>query len=130
MIASTLCASPAWSAAGVAKGNRPSAWYSGPRCNDPAVIDRIAAEYRGRHSASGFEGIHTGKASWKSWPQYLTPPRRFCEGQIKAWRGPERLIYPLYYAIIADGPSYELEWCVVGLDRAWPYDQRCRLARP
>lgn len=127
VVASALCASPAWSAGGVVKGIE---WNSGPRCNDPAVVDQIVAEYRSRHWASGFEDIHTGKARWKSWPHHVRPPRRFCEGQIKAWRGPELLTYPIYYAIIADDPSYRLAWCVVGLDRPWPYDPRCRLARP
>jgi hypothetical protein len=128
VVASALCASPAWSAGGAAKGNRAPAGYPAPRCNDPVVYARIAAEYPGRHWASGFAavGIRAHEASWESWPQRLIP-RRFCEGTIKALSGAKR---PIYYAIIADGLSYELEWCVVGLDRAWPYDPRCRLARP
>jgi hypothetical protein len=128
VIASALCASPAWSAGAAAKDNRAPAGYPAPRCNDPVVYERIAAEYRSRHWASGFAavGIRATEASWQSWPQHLIP-RRFCQGTIQALSGAER---PIYYAIIADGLSYELQWCVVGLDRAWPYDPRCRLARP
>jgi hypothetical protein len=62
-------------------------------------------------------------------------PRLFCEGIITSPSGAERpsfhpSYYPIYYAIIANGLAYELEWCVVGLDHAWPIDRRCRLARP
>src|SRR3954470_12930476 len=129
MLASALCAPTAWSADRVAKGHRTPASYPGPRCDDPAVVDQIVAEYRGRHWASGFDVLRVREANWESWPQHLIP-RRFCEGQIKARLGPKRLIYPIYYAIIADGPKYQVASCVVGPDHGWPYDQRCRLARP
>jgi hypothetical protein len=127
MFASASCAPTAWSGDGAVKGHRVPAGYPAPRCDDPVVFAQIGAEYRGRHWASGFAavGIRAHEASWESWPQYM--PRRFCEGTIKSLSGAER---PIYYAIIADGPGYELEWCVVGLDRGWPYDRRCRLARP
>lgn len=128
VVASALCASPAWSAGSAAKGNRAPAGYPAPRCADPVVFNRIAAEYGVRHWASGFAavGIRAHEASWESWPQHRIP-RQFCAGTIKALSGAKR---PIYYAIIADGPDYGLEWCVVGLDRTWPYDPRCRLARP
>jgi hypothetical protein len=92
------------------------------------VFAQIAAEYAGRHWASGFAavGIRADEANWESWPQNLIP-RRFCAGTIEALSGVK---LPIYYAIISDGAGYALEWCVVGLDRAWPYDPRCRLARP
>lgn len=130
VVTSALCALIAWPADAVAKGNRVPAWYPGPSCNDPAVLDQIVAEFRGRHWASGgFESIGIGPADWESWPQQLIP-RRFCEWRIRMWRGAQPVIRPLYYAIIATDPGYRLEWCVVGLDRPWPYDPRCRLARP
>lgn len=123
LLASALCA---WSADGAAKGNRAPAGLS--RCDDPEVFARIAAEYRGRHWASGFAAvaIRAREIHRKYWP-YGDMPRRFCEGTLIA---PSRDERPIYYAIIADGPGHEIEWCVVGLDRAWPYDPRCRLARP
>ena len=38
------------------------------------------------------------------------------------------------YSIIEDGGllgvGYGVEWCVVGLDRNWAYNPRCRWARP
>jgi hypothetical protein len=107
------------------------------------VFGQIAAEFLGRHSASGFGAVRVGgrEVIRKYWPQ-ADMPRRFCEGMVIPLSGAARLdchyvspsyypvCYPIYYAIIANGPSYELKWCAVGLDRAWPVDPRCRLARP
>jgi hypothetical protein len=28
------------------------------------------------------------------------------------------------------GASWGVEWCVVGLDRDWAYNPRCKMARP
>jgi hypothetical protein len=131
-VASALCASPAWSAGGAAKANRAPAYL--PRCNDPVVTARIDAEYRGRHWAGVIAPVFILSArdtNPKYWPQ-ADMPRRFCEAIITPPSGAGRPSYypkhyPIYYAIIADG---QLEWCVVGLDRPWAYDQRCRLARP
>jgi hypothetical protein len=140
VVASTLCASPAWSAGKVAKSNVP-AGYAVPRCDDPEVFARIGAEFSGRHWSVGPVGIRGGEVTREYWPQ-ADMPRRFCEGVVKPLSGAARpgckyhspsfypVCYPIYYAIIANGPSYELEWCAVGLDRAWPVDPRCRLARP
>jgi hypothetical protein len=141
VVASALCASPAWSAERVAKSNVP-AGYSVPRCDHPAVFARIRAEFGGRHWGFGAVGIRDARETIrKYWPQ-ADMPRRFCEGVVKPLSGAGRpgckyyspsyypVCYPIYYAIIAYGLGFELEWCVVGLDRAWPYDERCRLARP
>lgn len=132
MVASALFASPAWaakSASRVAKSYRVPASYPGPSCDDPAVLGQIKAEYSGSHWVPGTELFNVGDANWDSWPQDLIP-RRFCKGQIRAPRRYESLIYPIYYAIIVDGPTYQVPWCVVGLDRPWYNDPRCRLARP
>jgi hypothetical protein len=135
LVASALCASSAWSADRVAKSNSAPPEYL-PRCNDPAVVNQIGAEFRGRHWTSGFAavGMHdANEVTRPYWPQE-DMPRRFCEGKIelrKLQSGAELpFFYPTYYAVIANGPSYQVEWCAVGLDRMWPLDPRCRLARP
>lgn len=128
VVVSALCALTGWSADGVAKGHRVSAPYRAPRCDDPVVIDQIIAEFPGRYRASGVAPVlvRAREAGWQSWPQDRWP-RRFCKGTIMAPSDAER---PIFYAIVSNDQSYELEWCVVGLDVAWPYDPRCRLARP
>jgi hypothetical protein len=138
VVASALCASPAWSADKAAKASpAPEAYYVLPRCDDPAVFAQIIADYGGRHWASDVTGVGIRARETtirKYWP-LADMPRRFCEGSITPPSDVERpsfhpSYYPIYYAIIANGPGVELEWCAVGLDRAWPIDQRCRLARP
>jgi hypothetical protein len=141
VIASALCASPAWSAKRAAKSNVPVE-YAIPSCDDPAVLGQIAAEFNDRHWAVGFGGMRGYEVGRKEYWPYADMQRRFCEGVVKPLRGAERpgckyvspsfypVCYPIYYAIIANDPGYQLEWCAVGLDRAWPVDPRCRLARP
>jgi len=58
-------------------------------------------------------------------------PRRFCRAEALVSDGIKR---PIFYSIIEDGwftgISYGVEWCVVGLDRNWAYNPRCKEARP
>src|SRR5579872_271268 len=146
LFASVLCASPAWSAHRVAKSNPVPVPDSVPRCDDPAVSDLILKEFSGRFWASGFGAAGIGGRREvvvrnDYWPQ-AEMPRRFCEGVIKPLGSSERpdckyisprsspVCYPIYYAIIENGPGYQVEWCAVGLDRPWYADPRCRLARP
>jgi hypothetical protein len=143
LVASALCASPAWSVDRVAISNWAAEALNLPYCGDPAVYGLILAEFRGRHWASGVApvGIRGREVPRTYWPR-ADMPRRFCEGEIKSQSSADRpgcryispsyypVCYPIYYAIIANGPGYQLEWCAVGLDRAWPVDPRCRLARP
>jgi hypothetical protein len=136
VVASALCVSAASSADRVVKSNGAPAGYFPIPCDDSGVFARIAAEYRARHWASDLSAVailDVHETTPKYWPGDM--PRRFCAGIITPPSGVERLSfypsnYPIYYAIIANGAGFELEWCVVGLDRAWPIDPRCRLARP
>jgi hypothetical protein len=128
-VAIALSAPAAWSAERAPKNNRAPAGYPGPRCNDPVVIDQIRAEFDSRYWATGPTGVvilNAREANFDSWPQERIP-RRFCTGMIDARGG---ILRPIYYAIIADGESYGLAWCVVGLDGAWVFDPQCRYARP
>jgi hypothetical protein len=60
-----------------------------------------------------------------------TIPRRFCravatvsDGRahvVKYWIGEDT-------SVIGVGPG--VEWCVVGLDRNWAYNPRCKMAQP
>jgi hypothetical protein len=57
-------------------------------------------------------------------------PRRYCNARAMLNDGKPRTVE---YSIIEDGgfASYGpgVEWCVVGLDRNWAYNPRCRAAR-
>ena len=60
-----------------------------------------------------------------------TIPRRFCQATALVSDGRKRAVY---YSIGEDtgmiGASWGVEWCVVGLDRNWAYNPRCKMARP
>lgn len=60
-----------------------------------------------------------------------TIPRRFCQATALVSDGHKRAVY---YSIIEDagmiGASWGVDWCVVGLDRNWAYNPRCKMARP
>jgi hypothetical protein len=58
-------------------------------------------------------------------------PRRYCSAEAMISDGKVRTVH---YSIIEDGGfagyGQGVEWCVVGLDRNWAYNPRCRAARP
>ena len=58
-------------------------------------------------------------------------PRRYCSAEALVSDGKVRTVH---YSIIEDGGfagfGQGVEWCVVGLDRDWAYNPRCRAARP
>ena len=58
-------------------------------------------------------------------------PRRYCSAEAMISDGKIRTVH---YSIIEDGGfagyGQGVEWCVVGLDRDWAYNPRCKAARP
>lgn len=60
-----------------------------------------------------------------------TIPRRFCQATALVSDGRKRAVY---YSIGEDtgpiGATWGVDWCVVGLDRNWAYNPRCKMARP
>ena len=62
---------------------------------------------------------------------YAAIPRRYCKGVAVVSDGIRR---PIYYSIAEDtgfaGGIWGVEWCVVGLDRNWAYNPRCKMAMP
>ncbi|WP_291687131.1 hypothetical protein [Bradyrhizobium sp.] len=58
-------------------------------------------------------------------------PRRYCSAEAMLSDGKIRTVH---YSIIEDGGfagfGQGVEWCVVGLDRDWAYNPRCKAARP
>ena len=60
-----------------------------------------------------------------------TIPRRFCSATAIVSDGRKHVVH---YSIGEDtgfaGATWGVEWCVVGLDRNWAYNPRCKMARP
>ena len=62
---------------------------------------------------------------------YAAIPRRYCAGTAFISDGTR---HKIFYSIGEDtgllGVSWGIEWCVVGLDRNWAYNPRCKMAQP
>ena len=116
-------------------------WLSGPRYEGvlpvcEAGLDTIAARFaekEGRFWNSdlqiqGFERVR--EIAFSPWAEG-TIPRRFCSALALVSDGRKHAVY---YSIGEDtgmiGASWGVEWCVVGLDRNWAYNPRCKMARP
>jgi hypothetical protein len=118
-------------------------WLSGPRysakvplCEERGPLDMIRRRFgtkEGKFWNSdlklvGFEQIQ--EVSRQPWAPG-TIPRRFCSASALISDGVRR---PMYYSITEDagmiGVSYDVEFCVVGLDREWSYQPACLLAKP
>ena len=77
---------------------------------------------------TGYGQIH--ETAFRPW-QSDNIPRRFCSAVAMLSDGKVRTVH---YSIIEDGGfagfGQGVEWCVVGLDRNWAYNPRCRAAKP
>ena len=116
-------------------------WLSGPRYDNvvppcEAGLSKIAdgfATKEGRFWNSdlhilGFERVH--EIAFDPWAA-STIPRRFCSAVALVSDGHKHAVR---YWIGEDtgfiGASWGVEWCVVGLDRNWAYNPRCKMAGP
>jgi hypothetical protein len=118
-------------------------WLSGPRyervmpaCDSPPALDRIIRHFQTKEARFwnsslqiiGIENIReTAVQPWAA----QSIPRRFCSGTALINNGAR---HPIYYSIAEDTGMIGMDWgvnfCVVGLDRNWPYGPACRAARP
>ncbi|CAN0456872.1 unnamed protein product [Phaeothamnion confervicola] len=76
----------------------------------------------------GFERVR--EIAFRPWAESAVP-RRFCTASALVSDGKRR---PVHYSIIEDsgmiGASWDVQWCVIGLDRNWAYNPNCKMALP
>ena len=118
-------------------------WLSGPRydaeippCDSGWVLSDIRGNFgtkERRFWNSDLSIMDIGEVrqvAFRPWAE-ATVPRRWCSGKVLISDGKWR---PVHYSIVesggAIGASWGVEWCVVGLDRNWAYNPRCKMARP
>jgi hypothetical protein len=118
-------------------------WLSGPRydaqlppCDSGWVLSTIRSRFgtkEGRFWNSDLSILEIGEirqVAFRPWAE-ATIPRRFCSGKVLISDGRWR---PVHYSIIEDagmiGMKWGVEWCVVGIDRNWAYNPRCKMAQP
>ena len=75
-----------------------------------------------------FERVH--QVAYNAWAPG-TIPRRYCRAEALISDGRKHRVN---YLIGEDtgmiGMTWGVEWCVVGLDRNWAYNPRCKMAQP
>jgi hypothetical protein len=116
-------------------------WLSGPRYDGlvascESALGTITYQFGEKESTfwnsdlriTGYDRIH--ETAFRPW-QSDNIPRRYCSAEALVSEGKIRTVH---YSIIEDGGfagyGQGVEWCVVGLDRDWAYNPRCRAARP
>lgn len=118
-------------------------WMSGPRysgnipaCDSGWALGAIQLRFSGKEFA--FWNSRLGIVKFddvqetanRPWAQD-TIPRRFCTARALLSDGIWR---PVHYLIGEDlgmiGATWDVEWCVVGLDRNWASNPACRMMRP
>ena len=115
-------------------GPRYDAWL--PSCDAAGPLGKIQARFgskEGQFWNSELRILNFDKiqeTAFRPWADDAVP-RRFCSAMALVSDGKWRTVH---YAIIEDGGmigmTYGVEWCVVGLDRNWAYNPRCKMARP
>ena len=112
--------------------------YSGdlPTCGDPGVLQIITSRFtekeanfwNAEHVISGFQ--HIREIGFRAnGVAYI--PRRYCiaQGDLSD-RHPRTVIYDIIEKAGLMGFGYDVEWCVVGLDRYLAYAPACSSLRP
>ena len=116
-------------------------WLSGPNYDGvvppcEAALGKIAARFSEKESQFwnsslqilDFERVR--ETAFMPWAAG-TIPRRYCTATAVISDGRK---HQVNYSIGEDtgmiGASWGVEWCVVGLDRNWAYNPRCKMARP
>ena len=110
--------------------------YDGRVANCEAALPTITSQFQEKESnywnsalqITGYDKVH--ETAFRPW-QSDNIPRRYCSAEAMISDGKARTVH---YSIIEDGGfagyGRGVEWCVVGLDRNWAYNPRCRSARP
>jgi hypothetical protein len=105
-----------------------------PPCE--AALDKIASRFAQKEGhfwnsdlrILEFEGVR--EIAFRPWA-VGTIPRRFCTAMALVSDGKKHAVN---YWIGEDtgmiGMTWGVEWCVVGLDRNWAYNPRCKMAQP
>lgn len=106
-----------------------------PACHDPAVLGSLTSSFDSREAkfwgplrAVAYD--HVRPLAYRPWGPDLIP-RRFCTGRMALNDGSLRRVdYSVRQALGLWGLTWDVNWCVVGLDRNRAYAPDCKMARP
>ena len=127
--------------AGAASFLEENFYLSGPRYDGRLPpcelgLDRIKADFDVKEARfwnsdlTILEFYRIQEVAFRPWAPD-TIPRRFCKAMALTSDGVQR---PIYYSIGEDtgfsGTTWGVEWCVVGVDRSWSHNPRCKMSKP
>ncbi|MDX3805990.1 hypothetical protein ACXIUS_10315 [Bosea thiooxidans] len=106
-----------------------------PGCDDPAVLSHLTnsfdsreATYWGPLQALSYDRI--AQLGFRSWGDDFIP-RRFCTARLMLNNGVfHRVDYSVRENLGLFGMTWNVNWCVAGLDRQRSYAPDCKMARP
>jgi hypothetical protein len=106
-----------------------------PGCEDPAVLGEITSWFNSREAkfwgplqALGYDRIRP--IGYRPWGDDFIP-RRFCTGRVALNDGSlHRVDYSVRESLGLFGYTWNVNWCVSGLDRHRSYAPDCKMARP
>lgn len=112
--------------------------YTGrlPACADPAVIGEVTSEFAQREGDYWLSGLtirsvdRINEGRYRPWGKDFIP-RRFCEARVTLSNLRQaRVSYSVREGLGLFGWTWEVNWCVQGLDRHKTYAPECHMARP
>lgn len=106
-----------------------------PACDDPAVLGEMTSWFNSRESrfwgplrALSYDRV--AETGFRPWGDDFIP-RRFCSGRILLNNGVyHRVDYSVRENLGLFGLTWNVNWCVSGLDRLRSYAPDCQMARP
>lgn len=106
-----------------------------PACEDPAVLSSLTSWFDSRESkfwgplrALSYDRI--GEIGFRPWGDDFIP-RRFCTARLLLNNGVyHRVDYSVRENLGLFGLTWNVNWCVAGLDRQRSYAPNCQMARP
>jgi hypothetical protein len=107
-----------------------------PACADPAVLNAVSSEFASREATYWNSGLTLGifsrinEAGLRPWGKNYIP-RRFCNAQVMLSDGKTRHVtYSVRDRLGFSTWTWDVDWCVTGLDRNKGYAPECAMARP
>jgi hypothetical protein len=107
-----------------------------PACDDPAVFERIQSRFHQRETEYWNTGLEIvgfdepGEIGFRrNGLDYI--PRRYCTARAMLNDQKTRMVsYSIGEDLGIIGFSFDVDWCLVGLDRNNAYAPGCKMARP
>lgn len=106
-----------------------------PGCADPAVLSEVTSRFNSRETTfwgplQALSYDRVAQIGFRSWGDDFIP-RRFCSGRVLLNDGKFRRVdYSVRENLGLFGLTWNVNWCVSGLDRQRSYAPDCQMARP